>query len=78
MDPKSFGAMLDRFGLSTPSTQGDYPSGIGAELESGAALAPSAYYHAAARVTHNSFEEREAFSPNQPRVTLGSIQKRAA
>jgi sugar phosphate isomerase/epimerase len=33
MDPKSFRAMLDRYGLSMPSTHTDYPSGTGAELE---------------------------------------------
>jgi len=33
MDPKSFRAMLDRYGLSMPSTHTDYPTGTGAELE---------------------------------------------
>src|ERR1039457_1555362 len=33
MDPKAFRAMLDRYGLSMPSTHTDYPSGTGAELE---------------------------------------------
>jgi sugar phosphate isomerase/epimerase len=33
MDPKSFRAMLDRYGLGMPSTHTNYPSGAGAELE---------------------------------------------
>ena len=108
MDPKSFRAMLDRYGLSMPSTHTDYPSGTGAELErqleaqqimglkyteirsgampgrgagrgpGSAPLAPGAYYNPATGVTHNSFKELEAFGPNQPRVTLDSVKKRAA
>jgi sugar phosphate isomerase/epimerase len=33
MDPKEFRAMLDRYGLSMPSTHTGYPSGTGAEVE---------------------------------------------
>ena len=33
MDPKSFRAMLDRYGMTMPSTHSNYPSGTGAELE---------------------------------------------
>ena len=33
MDPKSFRKMLDRHGLTMPSTHTDYPSGTGIELE---------------------------------------------
>jgi sugar phosphate isomerase/epimerase len=33
LDPRSFRALLDRYGLSMPSTHSNYPSGRGAELE---------------------------------------------
>ena len=33
LDPKAFRALLDRYGLSMPSTHTGYPSGTGAELE---------------------------------------------
>lgn len=33
LDPKSFRALLDRYGLRMPSTHSNYPSGTGAELE---------------------------------------------
>jgi len=33
MDPKSFRAMLDRHGMTMPSTHSNYPTGTGAELE---------------------------------------------
>ena len=113
MDPKSFRAMLDRYGLKMPSTHTDYPNGTGAELErqleaqqimglryteirpapgpgrkpgsppprlgpGGVPLPPGAYYNTATGIVYNSFKELGAFGPNQPRVTLESVKKRAA
>ena len=108
MDPKSFRAMLERYGLSMPSTHTNYPSGTGVELEkqleaqqimgiqytevttatfpgagsgrgpAGTTLAPGAYYSTATGKVYNSFKELGAFGPNQPRVTLDSVKKRAA
>ena len=33
MDPKSFRALLDRYGMTMPSTHSNYPSGTGAQLD---------------------------------------------
>ncbi|HXJ39922.1 MAG TPA: sugar phosphate isomerase/epimerase [Bryobacteraceae bacterium] len=33
MDPKSFRALLDRYGMTMPSTHSNYPAGTGVELE---------------------------------------------
>jgi sugar phosphate isomerase/epimerase len=107
MEPKAFRAMLDRYGLSMPSTHtpargtgtdlekqlegfqimgikyteiapgGPRPAGAGRGPD-GAPLPPGAYFNTATGVVSNSFKELGAFGPNQPRLKLDAVQKRAA
>jgi sugar phosphate isomerase/epimerase len=107
MEPKPFRAMLDRYGLTMPSTHSP-ARGTGADLErqlegfqimgikyteiaanraggsgagrgpDGAPLPPGAYYNTATGVVSNSFTELGAFGPNQPRLAIDSVKKRAA